>query len=110
MYNKYLITQLEPKAAETEAYYHMACARERGEELVCLCFSYSDEKALMRVFTNTLKILKSYKKAGKITLYIPYNAITESTTETKYLFNKYPALENDTYLFYPDSPFILVRL
>ena len=110
MYKKYQITQIEPKASETEAYYHIACARERGEELVCLCFSYSDEKSLGRVFQNTLKILKSYKRAGKITLFIPSEALCESTTETKYLFNKYPDLENDPFLFNPDLPFILVRL
>lgn len=110
MYNKYQITQIDPKASETEAYYYMACARERGEELLCLCFSYSDDKALRRVFLNALKLLKNYKQAGKITLYIPHDKIQESTTETKYLFNKYPSLENDSFLFSPSSPYILVRL
>lgn len=110
MYNKYQITQADTKPSETEAYYHIACARERGEGLLCLCFSYSDDKILRRVFTNMLKILKAYKQAGKISLYIPYDSFGESTTETKYLFNKHPELEEDSFLFQPDTPFILVRL
>ena len=110
MYNKYQITQIEPKASETEAYYHIACARERGEELVCLCFGYSDEKALLKVYQNTLKILKNYKRSGKISLYIPYDSFCDATTETKYLFNKYPHLEGDSFLTNPDFPFVLVRL
>ena len=110
MYNKYQITQLDIRAAQTEAFYHIACSRERGEELVCLCLSYSDEKVLARVCAGLMKALRAYKRAGKLSLIIAYDAIRENTTETKYLFNKYPSLEEDDFLLSGTTPYILVRL
>ena len=110
MYNKYQITQLDPRSALTEVFYHIACSRERGEELVCLRYTYSDEKALRRVLLNTLKALKEYRREGKISLFISYDTLFDNTTEAKYLFNKYPPLEEDLFLKNPDVPFILVRL
>lgn len=109
-YNKVYITQDDTERAKTELLYHIACTKQRREELVCCFFDIKNEKMILKVILECLKCLRNMKRDKKITVYVTNEDFQVESLQTEYLFNKYPELKTDDSLTTSEFPYVLIRL
>ena len=79
---------------ETEIKFHIASARITKPDLVEI---YFDENCLSikdKRISAIESILKEQKKSRKIQLFVATANLLNQSTETEYLFNKYPDLQH----------------
>lgn len=110
MYSKAFITQEDIERAKTELLYHLACARQSGEELLCVFININNDKIKRKVTSECLKVLKKIKKENKITLYLTNETFQLSSVERDYLLNKHPQIRDDDSLLLPENSYIIIRL
>ncbi len=110
LYNKVYITQEDIERAKTELLYHLACARQRGEELVCCLIDIKDNKMVSKILSECSKLLKKMKKENKISVFLSNETFHLQNVEKEYLLNKYPEIQFDLLLSSQENAFLLVRL
>ena len=110
IYSKVYITQEDVERAKTELLYHIACARQSNQELICCLIEVTDERIRKKILTECTKLLKKMKKENKLSLFLTSDAFHLESVETEYLFNKHPDVKSDVLLNSTNTPYIFIRL
>ena len=110
LYNKVFITQDDIERAKTELLYHIACTKQKGEELICCVFDIKNERMVKKIFSECSKVLKKMKKDKKISLFLTADTFGGESVEREYLFNKHPEVKTDELLNSTESIYFLIRL
>ncbi len=96
-YNTFVLKNPIENTLATEIMFNVASERANRKELLFLSvFSELTERDRSRLILNAAKLLRRMKKQGKIQLFVTPEDYSKSTTEAKYMQNKYPDIEPDT--------------
>ena len=101
-YNTFVLKNPGENALTTDILFYVASERANRKELLFLSVSPElAERDRSRLILNAVKLLRRMKKQGKIQLFVTPEDYSESTTEAKYMQNKYPDIEphSDSYWF-----------
>ena len=96
-YSTYVINPGTPDALTTEVMFNIATERAADQKLIKfdIAPTHNDE-AVKKTLLAVSKILKKLKKQGRIELFATPDDFIQSTTEAKYVHNKYPELDTNT--------------
>ena len=91
----YLLSDLngiEKNELASRLMFDVATARNSNFSLLKFIIIKQDNEKIQKAITSALRALK---KKGKITFFVSSLDFSKSSTETEYLFNKYPELTNE---------------
>ena len=89
-----------------EIMYFVASANSLGKTLIKLTLDEYSEDKLPTKITTVERVLKGMKRDGRIQLYIYSANLGGESTESQYLYNKYPSISN----FASEGSFYIVKL
>ena len=105
-YNTFVLKNPAENILATEIMFNIASERANRRELLFLSvFPELTERDKARLILNAVKLLRRMKKQGKIQLFVTPEDYSESTTEAKYMQNKYPDIEPEA-----DSHWFIVKI
>ena len=91
----YLLSDLngiEKNEINTRLLFDIATARSSNYPLVKFILNFEEGEKNLKILTNALRTLK---KKGKITFFTSSLDFSKGSTETEYLFNKFPEILNE---------------
>lgn len=87
---EFTVTSADAAGIRTEMIYSLAEGRVGGcDIIVCRCPS-------ARVFSMVSNVLRELKKEKRIPTYQRAAALSDDSTESRYLLNKFPELDGET--------------
>ena len=108
-YNTHIIESENASGIATEIMFETASARASEVELLHLLIHRSEGKNVTKLRSAAIRVLKEMKSRGTVQLFATDESFEKSTTEAKYLTNKYPQIPFDT-SDNPDSVCIYVKI
>lgn len=94
-YNTFVLKNPVQNILATEIMFNVASERANRNELLFLSVSPElTDRDRTRLILNASKLLRKMKKQGKIQLFVTQDDYSESTTEAKYMKNKYPDIKS----------------
>lgn len=89
------INKLLLNSQNTELQYFIASARADKADLITLVYGRGmDEDTKIKLEKNILKMLKQIKVSGRLDFFASKENFDSSSTEAKYILNKFPEYEN----------------
>ena len=79
----------------TEIMFEVASARVSETEILQLLIKKNDEKLASKLRSAAIRVLKEMKSRGAVQFYATRDSFEKSTTEAKFLVNKYPEISYD---------------
>lgn len=101
-------------AAATEIMYEIAACRADGIELIRFNISYGDSNESItegkRILSSIVRTLKNMKQKGSIQFIATPDSFESGSTESSFLYNKFPSLFSSKPTCSEDESFIYVKL
>ncbi len=102
------------ESAITEIMYEIAACRADGVELIRFNIYYDEESKSMndwrKVVASSIRTLKNMKQKGSIQFIATPESFENGSTESSFLYNKYPSLFELTPTVEEGESFIFVKL
>ena len=93
----------------TEIMFEVASARASKTELLQLLIRDKDSRLTAKLRSAAIRVLKEMKSRGAVQFFATGESFEKSTTEAKFLVNKYPEISYDA----PENPetgYIFVKI
>lgn len=113
-YREINLRSVSADAAATEIMYEIAAARADGVELIRFDISYSDGSKTItewkRIVSSAIRLLKGMKQKGSIQFIATPESFEVGSTESSFLYNKYPSVFETAPTVANGEIFIFVKL
>lgn len=114
IYKEILLRSKSADAAVTEIMYEIAACRADGVELIRFNISYGDDMESMndggKIISLLLRTLKNMKQKGSIQFIATPDSFKMGSTESSFLYNKYPSLFSTAPTCADGESFVFVKL
>ena len=113
-YREINLRSVSADAVATEIMYEIAAARADGVELIRFDISYSDGSKTMidgkRIISSAIRVLKGMKQRGSVQFIATPESFENGSTESSFLYNKYPSIFETAPTVRDGESFIFVKL
>ncbi len=113
-YKEILLRSRTADAAVTEIMYEIAACRADGVELIRFNISYGNAMESMnevgKIISALLRTLKNMKQKGSIQFLATPDSFINGSTESSFLYNKYPSIFSSAPSCTDGDSFIFVKL
>ena len=114
IYKEILLRSCAPDAAVTEIMFEIAACRADGVELIRFNISYGNAMESMnevgKILSTLLRTLKSMKQKGSIQFIATPDSLKNGSTESSFIYNKYPSIFSSAPSCADGERFIFVKI
>ena len=113
-YKEINIRSQSADAAVTEIMYEIAACRADAVELIRFNISYASSEGTMnegkKIFSHAIRTLKNMKQKGSVQFIATEVDFATESTESNFLYNKYPEIFNSTPVARENEEYIYVKI